>query len=77
MRGAQAVVRRDRERNGRIDASEFLDANTVVDRRHRGAAICLGKLDAQQTKRRQLGHELDRKMLRLIPLAHVRPDFRL
>ena len=35
VRRAQAVVRRDRQRDGRIDARQLLDADAVVDRRHR------------------------------------------
>ena len=75
MRGAQAVVRGDRQRHGRIDARELLDADAVVDRRHAGAAVLLGKLDAEQAERRQLRHQLGGEMLVLVPLADVRPDF--
>ena len=74
VRRAQAVVRRDRQRDARIDARELLDADAVVDRRHAGAAVGLGKLDAQEPERGELRDELDRKVLRLVPLHHVRAD---
>ena len=75
VRGAEAVVRRHRQRDARIDARELFDADAVVDRRHAGAAVLLGELNAQQAERRQLRHQFDRKVLRLVPLADVGPDF--
>ena len=75
VRRAEAVVRRDRQRHAGIDARQLLDADAVVDGRHAGAAVLLGKLDAQQAERGQLRHQLDRKMLRLVPLADVRTHF--
>jgi hypothetical protein len=48
VRGAQAVVRRDRQRNGGIDARQLLDADAIVDRRHARAAVLLGKLNTEQ-----------------------------
>ena len=60
-----------------IDARELLDADAVVERRHAGAAVLLRELDAEQPERRELRHQLDRKMLRLVPLADVRADFGL
>ena len=68
-------MRRHRQRNAGVDARELLDADAVVDRRHAGAAVLLRELDAQQAERGQLRHQLDRKVLLLIPLAHVRPHF--
>src|SRR6185295_1922415 len=41
------------------------------ERRHPGAAVLLGELDAEQPERGQLRHQLDRKVLLLVPLAHV------
>ena len=58
-----------------IDARELLDADAVVDRRHAGAAVLLGILNAEQAERRQLRHQLGGKVLRLIPFADVRADF--
>ena len=54
VRGAQPVVRGDRQRDRRIDARELLDADAVVDGRHAGAAVFLGKLDAHETERGEL-----------------------
>ena len=75
VRGAETVVRGHRQRDGRIDARQFLDADAVVDRGHRRAAVLLGKLDAEQADRRELRHQLGRKVLILIPLPDVRADF--
>ena len=75
--GAQAVVRGDRERDRRTDARQFLDADAVVDRRQRGAAVVLGKLHAGKTERRQLGQEVVRELLRLVPLHDVRAESRI
>ena len=77
VRRAQAVVRGHRQRDAGIDARQLLDADAVVDRRHAGAAVLLGKLDAHQAERGQLRHQLGGKVLRLVPLAHVRADFGL
>ena len=72
---AQAVVRGHRERHAGVHARELLDADAVVDRGHRRAAVPLGNLNPEQAERRQLRHQLGREMLILIPLAHVGPDF--
>src|SRR5207244_5367997 len=61
----------------RIDAREPLEADAVVDRRHPGAAVPLGELDAEQAERGELRHQLDREVLIVIPLADVRTDFGL
>ena len=58
-----------------IDARQLFDADAVVDGRHAGAAVLLGQLDAQQAERGELRDQLGRKVLRLVPLADVRPDF--
>src|SRR5439155_6922411 len=70
----EAVVRGDRQRHGRVDARQLLDADAVVDARERRAAVVLGKLDAEETERGELRDELAWKMLRLVPLADVRPN---
>src|SRR5262249_19118407 len=72
-----AVMRGNRQRDAGIDARELLDADAVVDRRHRGAAVLLRELDAHEPELRELGDELGRKMLRLVPLADVRPHLGL
>ena len=69
---AQPVVRGHRQRHARIDARELFDTQAVVDGRHAGAAVLLGPLDAEQAERRELRHQLDGKMLRLVPLPDVR-----
>src|SRR5262249_52959667 len=74
---AQPVVRRHRQRHARIDARELFDADAVVQRRHPGAAVLLGELDAEQAERGELRHQLAGKVLLLVPLAHVRPHLRL
>src|SRR4030095_6188211 len=74
VRRAKAVMRRDRKRDRRVDARELLDADAVVDRRHAGAAVLLGDLDAEQAEGGELRAQLGRKMLLLIPLADVRTN---
>ncbi len=73
VRRAEAVVRRHRQRDRRIDARELFDADAVVDGRHPGAAVLLGELDAHQAERGELRQQIHRKLLRLVPLHHVRP----
>ena len=51
--GAQAVVRGNRQRDGRVDARQLFDADAVVDGRHAGAAVLLRPLDAQQPESRR------------------------
>ena len=67
-------MRRDRERHGRADARQLLDADAVVDRRQRGAAVLFGELHAGETERRELRQEIGRELLRLVPLHDVRTD---
>ena len=74
VRGAEAVVRRDRQRDGRVDARELLQAEAVVDGGHPGAAPLLGELNPHQAQVGQLRDERARKLLRLVPLAHERTD---
>src|SRR5262249_7373822 len=71
---AQAVVRRDRERNRRTDARQLFDADAVVDGRHRGPAVPFVELDARQPERGELRQQIHRELLRLVPLHHVRTD---
>ena len=52
-----ATLQRDR----RIDAREFLDADAVVDRRHARPAEALGELDAQQPELGQLRQQVRRE----------------
>ena len=73
VRRAQAVVRGDRQRDGRVDASEFLDADAVVDGRQSGAAVYLGNLHTEQAELGEAGHQFSREVLRLVPLTDVGP----
>jgi len=67
-------VRGDGERHAGIDPRQFLDADAIVDGGHPGAAVLLRPLNAEQSERRELRHQFDRKVLRLIPLHHVRAN---
>ena len=71
MRRAEPVVGGHRHRPTRIDARECLDANAVVDSAHTGAAKGFGKLDAHQAELGELGQQLFREMLRVVPLHDV------
>ena len=75
VRGAKTVVRRHRQRHAGIDAGELLDADAVVDRAHAGAAVRLGELDAHQPELGELGQQLLRKVLGLVPLHDVGTNF--
>src|SRR5262249_32801973 len=77
VRDAQSVVRRQRQRDARTDARDLLDADAVIERAHAGAAVGLGDLNAHQPQVRQLFDQLERKMLRLVPLHDVRPNLGL
>lgn len=68
---AEPVVSRDRKCDSWAHSSEFLDAHALVEFRHAGAAIRLGNLDAHKLELTQCRDELDREVLRLIPLEHV------
>ena len=72
--GAQTVVRRDRERHRGTHARQFFDADAVVDRRERRAAVFLWKLNAGEPERRELRQEIVGELLRLVPLHDVWTD---
>ena len=72
MGGAEPVVGCDRQRDRRIDAGQFLDADAVVDGGHARAAVLFRKLDAHQSERREPRDQIGGKLLCLIPFAHVR-----
>ncbi len=74
VRRAEAIVGGNREAHRRIHPGQLLDADAVIDRRHRRAAVLLGKLDPHQPQRREARKELGRKVLRVVPLAHVGTD---
>ena len=67
-------MRGDRQRDGRTDPRQLFDADAVVDRRQRRAAVLFGELHAGQTERRELRQEVRRKLLRLVPLHDVGTD---
>ncbi len=67
-------MRRDRERHRGTDPRQFFDADAVVDRRERGAAVVFGKLDAGQPQRGEFRQEIVRELLRLVPLHDVGTD---
>ena len=75
--GAEPVVGRHRQGDRRIDAGQLFDADAVVDGGHAGAAVLFRKLDAHQSEGGELRDQLGGKLLRLIPLAHVRADLGL
>ena len=74
---ANRVVFRDRQRDAGLDSGQLLDADAVLDGGHAGAAVRVGKLDAEQSKPGELGDELGWKVLRLIPLHDVRTHLAL
>ena len=72
--GGQAVVGRDAERDRRIHAREFLDAEAVVHRGHARPAQRFRELDAHQAEVGQLRQQRHREVLRLVPGHDVRTD---
>src|SRR5262245_41327318 len=70
-------MRRDREAHRWIDAGELLDAEAVVHRRHRCAAVAIGKLNAHQPELSELRQECRRELLCLVPLAYMRTQLGL
>ena len=67
----------DRQRHGRAHTRELFDADAVVDRRQRRAAVLFGELHAGEPERRELRQEIGRKLLGLVPLHDVWTDLRL
>ena len=76
MRNTQPVVSRQGERNGRTHPCDLLHADAVVDRGHPGSAVLFRDLDTQEAQFAKSRHQLDRKVLRLIPLKDMRSNFR-
>ncbi len=77
MRDTQAVVRGHRQANGRIHAREFLDAQAVGDGGHARPAPRLRHLNPHEPQGRQLGQQVHRERLGLVPGHDVRPDLGL
>jgi len=57
-----------------IDPGQFFDADAIVDGGHASTAVPLVDLDARQTERREPGHQVHRKLLRLVPFHDTRTD---
>ena len=74
VRRPQAVVRGHRQGHRRIDPGQFLERQAVGHRGHAGAAVGLGDLDAHQPEIGELGQQIRREVLRLVPGANVGPD---
>ena len=72
--GAEAVVRRDGERERAVDARDLFDADRVARRVHSRAAVLLGDADAEQAELGELRDELLREALFLVPFPRVRCD---
>ena len=74
MRGAEPVVRRDRERDGSVDARDLFDANRVRGHVHARTAVGLGDADPEQAHLGELRYELGGEPLCAIPLLGVGGD---
>jgi hypothetical protein len=70
-------VRGDRQRDRGAHARELFDADAVVHGGHPRPAVLLAELDPHQPERGELGQQLHREMLRLVPFHDVRPHLRL
>ncbi len=77
VRGAQAVVRGHRQRHRRVDPGQLFERDAVVHRRHAGAAVGVGNLNAHQREVGQRRQQFRREVLGVIPVAQVRPDLAL
>src|SRR5689334_15290721 len=65
-------MRRDRDRDGRVDARQLLDCDRVRERVGAAAAVLLGDGHPHQPELGQLGDELVRKALRPVELLRDR-----
>ena len=74
---AERNVRGDAQRDRRIDARHLLHQDRVIDVAISGASQIFRKNRAQHAQLTQPVKNVDRKMLRLIPLHHVRAGSRL
>jgi hypothetical protein len=63
------------KRHPRVHAGQFLDHDRVVDGRHAGPAVFLGKHHREQAKFAEFGEDLAREFLLLIPFAGMRLEF--
>src|SRR5207237_769849 len=69
VRGAQAVVGRHRQRDRRVDARQLFDADAVVHRGHRRAAVLRVELDPHHAQPGKLAQKGGRELLRLLLTA--------
>ena len=74
---AERRVRRDGDRDGRVDARQLLDRDRVRDGVGAGAAVLLGDRDAHQPELGELRDELVREALLAVELLGDRRDARL
>src|SRR5438105_13046103 len=71
---AQRIMSRHGNSNGPIDAREFFDRGRILHVSERRASVFFRKQNTEQPKLAELWDELDRKMLRFVPLHHMRRD---
>ena len=71
---AERVVRRDRDRDRRVDPRQLLDGDRVGERVGAAAAVLLGDRHAHQPELGQLGDELVREALLAVELLGHRRD---
>ena len=67
-------MRRDRDRDGRVDARQLLDRDRVRDRVAAGAAVLLGDREAHEAELAELGDELVREAAGQVELLGDRLD---
>ena len=74
VRGTESVVRGDGERHGWTHAGQLFDADAVVDRGERSAAVFFGELYAGKTECGEFRQEIGRELLGLVPFHDVGPN---
>src|ERR1700735_502013 len=68
-------MRRDAQRDGRIDARDFFHDDRVIDVIVTEAPQSLGQNAPEPAQAPQVAENVDRKMLRFVPLHYVRTNF--
>src|ERR1051325_3697751 len=71
------IMHRHRDDDRSVNTRKTFNDRRVFDITHARSAVLLRKNHTKETKLRKLRFQLDRKMLRLIPLHHVRRNLRL
>src|SRR5437879_3106477 len=69
-------MRSDNDPDGAVHAGQLLDEDGVLDIAEAGAAELLRKNRAHISELAELADRLQRKLLRLVPLHHMRRDLR-